>query len=209
MNAVDLLTLGVLLVGIVRGRKRGLSEEILDTLQWLAIVIVAGCFHRALAGWIGHSAMVGRLFDTVVAYLLIALTIKLFFAMIKRRCGEKITESDLFGRFEYYLGMAAGMVRFACIYFFLLNFLHAPYYSPESLAANAKYQEKNFGDIHFPTLGTMQQTVFKESMTGWMADTYLDSILIRSTGSKVSDLRGPNSIAKRREHAIDLLITGK
>ena len=34
-----------LIVGIIRGRKRGMTQELLPTLQWLGIVILAGLFY--------------------------------------------------------------------------------------------------------------------------------------------------------------------
>jgi uncharacterized membrane protein required for colicin V production len=204
---VDFVTLIVLFLGIARGRKRGLSEELLDTLQWVAIVVAGGMLYEAVALTIGTSPIFGKLLYRIAGYLLVAMVVKLVFSFLKRHIGEKIVGSDLFGGWEYYLGMLAGMVRFACIYVFLLSFLHAPYYSPEMLAANAKYQDQNFGDIRFPTLGTLQHTVFKESFTGLATDAYLGPMLISPTESQPSDLRDGNSLAKKREQSIDALMS--
>lgn len=208
-GAMDCLTALVLIVGIIRGRKRGLSEELLDTLQWVVIIVVGGLFYRLVSVQIGQSPIFGRLFYNLSAYVLIALVAKLVFSFLKRHLGEKLVGADLFGGLEYYLGMMAGAVRFACIYLFLLNFLHAPFYTPEMLASDAKSQEKNFGDIRFPTIGTMQQTVFKQSGTGWAAEKYLARVLIEPTSPQPTNLRNDNSIAKRREHAIDDMIGRK
>ena len=38
-NWFDLLLLAMICAGVLRGRKRGMSEELLDFLQWLAIII--------------------------------------------------------------------------------------------------------------------------------------------------------------------------
>ena len=202
---VDLLTVIVLFVGIMRGRKRGLSEELLDTLQWIAIVLAGGLYYGMLAQALATTSLMSQVCYNLISYALIALTIKAVVLLIKRRLGDKIIGSDIFGRGEYYFGMAAGMVRFACIYVFLMSFLHAPFYTPDMLAANAKYQDKNFGDIRFPTIGSMQQTFFKESATGWAAERYLAVVLVQPAGTKAGELRSENSLGRRREQAIDVM----
>ncbi|MBI5386679.1 MAG: CvpA family protein [Verrucomicrobia bacterium] len=208
-GALDLLTLVVLFVGVLRGRKRGLSEELLDALQWVTIVVAGGLFYHSVSLTLGQSPLFSRLFYNVASYALIALVVKLFFSFLKRHLGEKIIGADLFGGFEYYLGMMGGMVRFACVSIFLLNFLHAPLYTTEDLAAQAKYQERWFSDIRFPTIGTIQQTVFKESVTGWAADKYLALVMIAPTERKAGVLRHENSLARRREQSIDAMVRGK
>jgi uncharacterized membrane protein required for colicin V production len=205
-NWVDLLTGVVLFVGILRGRKRGMSLELLDTLQWIAIVVLAGLYYRTVAQFIAISPLMGKGFYNVTAYLLIVVTLKTVVVLLKRELGEKIVGADLFGRGEYYLGMVAGMVRFACIYFVALSILHAPYYSEQMLAEDRKSQEKNFGDIRFPTLGGTQQTFFKASATGWAAEKYLAEALIQPTDSKATGLRDENSLARRNERAVDAIM---
>jgi uncharacterized membrane protein required for colicin V production len=207
LNWVDVLTAIVLIVGIIRGRKRGMSEEFLDTMQWLAIVVVGGLFYRHLAANLTQPSLMGAAALNVAAYILIALVIKLVVTFLKRRAGEKVMGSDLFGRFEYYLGMAAGALRYGCIYLFLLNLLHAPYYTKEMLAATEQSQEKNFGDVRFPTLGALQFTVYRESATGWLLENGLEPILIQPASAKPSDLRNENSMAARRENLVNEIMT--
>ena len=202
----DLLTAIVLILGILRGRKRGLSEELLPTLQWVAIVMVAGLFYETVARVLSSTQVLSPAFYNLGAYLLIAMSVRLVFSLLRRLCGEKMVGSDWFGRSEYYLGMGAGAVRYACIYIFVLSFLHAPYYTPDMLAADAKEQERNFGDIRFPTVGTLQKGFFKDSASGWAAETYVARILVRPAAGGFSDLRNDSSLAKRRERDIDVLM---
>lgn len=178
-NWVDIVTGIVLLAGILRGRKRGMSEELLDTLQWAAIVLAGGFFYQTVAQAIASTSVIGRAWFNAAGYFLIALAISLVASWVKRTVGGKLVGSDVFGRFEYYLGMMAGMLRFACVYFFLLNFLHAPYYSTRDIAEEKKYWAQNVGDIAVPTPATTQQVVFKESATGWAAEQYLARVLIQ------------------------------
>jgi uncharacterized membrane protein required for colicin V production len=205
-GAFDLLTAAVLIVGILRGRRRGLSEELLPTLQWITIVVVGGLYYEALARTLSTTQVLSPAFYNLGSYVLLAMVVRLVFSIVKRFVGEKIVGSDLFGRFEYYFGMVAGAVRYACIYVFLLSFLHAPYYTPEMLAADAKSQEMNFGDIRFPTLGTLQTSFFQNSASGWAAARYIPTILVKSTAGIPSDLRNDSSLAKRRERDIDGLM---
>jgi uncharacterized membrane protein required for colicin V production len=209
LGPLDLMTVAVLIVGILRGRRRGLSQELLPTLQWITIVIVAGLFYEVLAGVLASTQVLSPAFYNLGSYVLIAMAVRIVFGVLKKFFGEKIAGSDFFGRFEYYLGMAAGAVRFTCIYFFLLSFLHAPYYTPDMLAADAKAQEKWFGDIRFPTVGGVQQSFFKGSASGWTAEKCLGNVLVKSMAAPPPDLRGENSVAKRRERDIDALMPGR
>ena len=59
---VDLLTLALVIAGVCRGRKRGMSEELLDLIKWLLTVVIAGRLYqplgRVLAG--NDSVVRGR-----------------------------------------------------------------------------------------------------------------------------------------------------
>src|ERR1041384_4357225 len=102
---VDLITLALLVVGIFRGRKRGMSEEILDTLKWLLVVVVAGYAYQPLGEMLSASSIFGLMYCYMAVYVGILLFFKLFFSFIRRRLGEKLVSSDVFGRGEYYMGM--------------------------------------------------------------------------------------------------------
>ena len=209
VNWVDFLAVLVLIVGIFRGRKRGFSQELLDTTQWLLIIFAGGLLYARGGQWLAGHHLFGLLTCYLATYLVIALLVKILFSYIKRACGGKIVEKNVFGSMEYYLGMGAGMLRFACVFLFFLNLLHAPYYTPEQLAADAKYQQKNFGDISFPTLGSMQTQVYKKSFTGQAVNRYLTAVLITPTAGTTTELRGENSMGKRSEREIDQVMGRK
>ena len=46
MTWFDLLLAGLLIFGFLRGRKRGMSEELLDVFQWLTIIVVAAMLYE-------------------------------------------------------------------------------------------------------------------------------------------------------------------
>jgi uncharacterized membrane protein required for colicin V production len=206
---VDFVTLLVLVVGFIRGRKRGLSEEILDLFQWLAIVAVAGLFYKQFAEIIGMKPVLSRLTYYLMAYITLVMLVWLLFSALKKRFGQKLIESDIFGRFEFYGGMGAGMVRWLCMYFVLLSLLHAPFYSDAEREARRREVEYNYGSDFFPSLCKIQDTVFKQSFTGTSAQKYLDVVLMDQVSGDAQALRNENSMAKRRERVVDDVMGGR
>ncbi len=211
---VDLLTVGVLLVGVVVGRKRGLSEELLDLVKWLVILLVGGLLYQPLANFLFYNALdqkpvLSTMTLRMISWLTVALLIMLIFSMVKRRLGAKLIGSDVFGSMEYYLGMTAGAVRFLCMYICALNLLQAPQVPPDQLAAQLQQQEKDLGAIYFPPLGSIQKTFFEKSLTGPLVKQGLASVLIQPASGDSQDLRDDNSLARRREREVDVLMRGR
>src|SRR5207247_5452384 len=116
---------------------------------------------------------------------------------------------DVFGRLEYYLGMLAGAVRYACILLFALSLLNAPYISAAEKKATAKTQKDNFGDISFPTLGSIQDGVFEQSFSGKYIRQYFHEQLMEQQPSAGTDLRKKEGIGRQRERAVDEILGGK
>ena len=82
---------------------------------------------------------------SIAAYLALALVVFIVFAILKRKFAEKLVKSDFFKGGEYYLGMLAGMVRYACVLLFVLALLNARVYTPAEIAQQAAFDQKNFG----------------------------------------------------------------
>ncbi len=205
VNWFDLVVLTMILVGIFRGRKRGISEEMLDVVQWLLIVVAGAHAYRPLGGYISDFSHFSRGFSYAIAYIFVAVMIKLLFSWIKHAVGEKLVHSDVFGWSEYYLGMLAGALRFTCILIVCLSVLNSVYISPAQLAAEAKIQRDNFGTITFPTIGSIQQDVFVNSVSGPYIKQYLHDQLISAVEAPAS---GPTP-ARRREKMIDEIMSPK
>ena len=205
---VDFVTLLVLCVGVIRGRKRGLSEELLDLIKWLIIVVACGFFYHQLGEAMGEHPIPGvaPLYFYLLAYWGIALFVWGLFAFIKKRFGQKLIEGDVFGRFEFYGGMCAGAVRWLCVYFFILSMLHAPFYSAEEREAHRKYVDYNWGSDFFPSVCKVQDSVYLSSLTGLGATKYLDRFLMEPVSGDSNPLRGDNSMAKRNERRIDAIV---
>ena len=130
INWFDLFVLVMLVVGIFVGRKRGMSLELLSVLQWLMIVFVAAITCEPFGKMLADLSGISPVLTYTAAYLLAAILIKIVFIMIRRMAGEKLVASDVFGNFEYYLGMTAGLIRFACITLFVMALLNAQSVKP-------------------------------------------------------------------------------
>ena len=198
----DLVVAAILIFGLVQGRRHGMSGECLPTLQWAALVLLSALLCDPLGRWLYFTLNVDLIFGLILAYLVTAIAVIFAFSMIKRSVGEKLVGADLFGRLEYYLGMLAGMVRCVLVIVFLLALLNARLYSDADLAASARFQ-KDFEGIRFPTIGSIQQDVFKKSFSGKNLKRYAPFLLIRATAP------GGNSqetIGKRQEKEINSII---
>jgi len=179
VNWFDIVVLVVLLVGMSRGRKRGMSQEWLVTVQWLVVVGVAPYLYRPLGDLLAKTSPSNRVLCYVAVYLASAVVIKIIFGFVKKALPEKFSgASDAFGSAEYYLGMLAGMVRFACILVAFLALLNAPYYSAQDLAAAKAFDEKNYGSSFFPRLSSIQQDIFQHSLTGGAIHKNAEVLLI-------------------------------
>jgi hypothetical protein len=182
INLFDLIVIIVLAAGLLRGRKHGMSEELVKLLEWLAILF--GC--AALYEWGGQmfgqlTSMFGLLSRYLMVYITGALLIVLVFTLIQRTLGGKLLGSDFFGRSEYYLGMGSGLVRSSCMLLVALALLNARYFSPTEVRAMEKFQDDVYGSNFFPTLHSVQQVVFEKSVTGPWIKEYLGFLLIKPT----------------------------
>jgi uncharacterized membrane protein required for colicin V production len=194
---VDLAIVGVLILGMVRGRKRGMSEELLDVLKWVLIVIAGAYFYQPAGDFMADMTPFSLLSCYVSVYLLIMLAVITFFSFLKRAVGEKLLESDCFGDAEYYLGIVAGAIRYACVLLVVMSFINARYYSPDEIASKRKTQMDNFGMV-FYTLYEFQGDVFHQSLVGRMTRDYLSSFLIHPTAPEEKSLGGHSVRARER-----------
>ena len=206
VNWVDFVIIALLLVGFWRGKKRGMSEELLDIIKWAAIVVVGGFLYEPAGRFLASVSVFSPLSCYIGVYGLIALAIVLLFSIIRRGVGSKLVGSDVFGNGEYYLGMLAGGFRYFCVIVVAMSFLNAPYYAPEEIHAKNKYQMDNFGSSFFLTLPDLQQEVFRNSLSGRLAKDYLSLVLMKPTSSDGKSLNNSDNIAHARERSIyDLL----
>jgi len=190
LNWFDLVVVVAFLAGLHRGRKHGMSEESLLLLKWLALLVGCAILYRPLGMVI---CTVSPVFSTLTGYLMAysaaALAITVVFAVLKRRVGEKLVSSEVFGRSEFYLGMMAGTVRFGCMLLMLLALLNARDFSQAEIRADVKYQNDVYGSTYFPKLYAVQSEVFNGSLVGPLIKQNLGFFLINSTVAEKKELK--------------------
>ena len=113
------------------------------------------------------------LWCNIFAYLLIGFGVHLVYLWIKHLIHQKLIGSDMFGRAEYYFGMIAGVVRFACMLIMVCALMNARIITKAERAKTEKVQSDAYSDIRFPTYGSIQQAVLFESFTGTLIETNL------------------------------------
>lgn len=195
----DAVALAMLLLGFWRGRKRGMSIEFMAVVQWLGIVGGGAVLYGPVGKLLRATTGFGQLYSFLVAYLMVAVILKTVCALFERTAGEKLTSSEVFGGLEYYLGMIAGVVRFACVTLFFLAILHARLYTDAELKAQEMEQSKNFEGIRFPTLGKLQRQVFQQSFTGRFLHENAPFLLIEATAPTPS----LDSLKQQRERELN------
>jgi hypothetical protein len=155
-----------------------MSQELLPLLQWIGIITVAGFFYLPFGLVIHHNTYFSVLWSNVTAYLLIAAGVHLIYMWFKQMFAVRLVEENLFGRAEFYLGMTAGAVRFACMILAGVSLMNSRVVPDAELAKTEKFQKENFSDIRFPTYGGFQQDVLFKSFSGNLIRSNLQSVLI-------------------------------
>jgi uncharacterized membrane protein required for colicin V production len=192
-DAVVVIMVGA---GLFVGKKRGMSNELLDVFCWLLIVVVSPLYYKPLAELLSKLASLSLFHSSVICYLAIAIFIKIIFSYIKRAVGEKLVGSDLFGRGEFYLGALAGALRFFCMVIMFVSIINAKFVTKVMVDAQNKAQEAEFGSSFFPTYGKIQGAVLFESTCGKFFREKLEAQLIEPVNPAYSAAPQKSSVTK-------------
>lgn len=206
----DILVVILLIVGLFRGRKRGMSVELLSVVQ-VGVVVVAGAYLYKPLG-LKLNALADRTIPFIWCYILVYVgftaIVYMIFSKLRTAIGEKLFGSDMFGRMEYYFGMVAGVLRYAFVILWFMSLIHVKAIDKQREAELAKIQKDNFGSISFPTWGQIQQDILEDSVTGKQVAQHAPHLLMEALkgdegGKEVEDARG------RKQKALDDLMGGK
>lgn len=193
VNWFDLALIAVLGLGIWRGRKHGMSEETLPLAKWLIITLGAALAYEPVGQFLASASPLSLLASYIIGYLTVVLTVFILFTLVKRALGGKLLGSDFFGRAEYYLGMIAGLIRFTCGLMVVLALLNARLYTPDEVRAMQRYQMENYGSSFFPTLQSVQESVFVRSFSGRLIKEHAAQLLIRPTQPGGGEIKRPKA----------------
>jgi len=191
VNWFDAVVAGMLIIGLFRGRKHGMSKEVLPLLKWVSLVVVCGLWYPMAAQLLVNTAALSGSPSCIFGYLLLAFAVVLVFMVLKRLLVYRLAENNLFGGGEYYLGMLSGMIRCACMLLAVLALLNAPVYTAQDIKKHEAYVKRWFGGglysgNYFPSLYTIQEQVFTKSYTGPYIKDYLGPLLIETTPPPVA-----------------------
>jgi uncharacterized membrane protein required for colicin V production len=183
VNWFDGVVVGMLIIGLFVGRKRGMSKEFLPLFKWVSLVVVCGFFHPMAAQLLVNTAQLGSVSSNIFGYLLLAAVIFIVFSIINWLVASRRTENNIFGGSEYYLGMLSGMIRFVCMVLPVVALLNAPYYTAAEIKKHDAYVKRWFGGglysgNYFPSVHTVQEQVFTKSFLGPYVKDYLGRLLI-------------------------------
>jgi uncharacterized membrane protein required for colicin V production len=162
----DLIVVAVLIFGIVRGRINGMSKEFVPLVQWLGIVIGGALGYKPLAQYIRRVAMLEPFYSNLLAYMTIAFAVFFLVITVKNTIERWMQNKDIFGRLEYFLGMIAGVIRYACIVIFLIALINSREYTSAEIECDRATMKEIYGSEFFPKLYTIQEMVFVNSVSG-------------------------------------------
>jgi len=186
----DVALVLILVFGVWRGRKNGMTKEILPMFQWLATVLVCGLGYEMVGQLILNFSGWGWTTCLLLGYFSLMLLVYLGFLLFKKIFQPRLTGSNFFGSSEYYLGMISGAIRYACLLFVALAVLNAPFYTAADIQKQKDFDRKTYGaglqdfngsffEPFYPA--QIQVSVFQKSFTGKFIKDYAGVMLVNST----------------------------
>ena len=188
INWFDVVFVAVMGFGLWRGRKNGMSKEVMPLFQWLTLILASGMGYTLFAPTYANTVGTGKAASDMLGYCTLALATWLVFYVLRGIFVPRLTGSNFFGGGEYYLGMVSGLIRFACMLLAALALLKAPFYTTTEIKAHNAYVQRWYGGglysgNFFPDVNTVQEQVFKKSFTGPYVTNYLGTLLIDTAPS--------------------------
>ncbi len=199
--AFDIIVVALLGFGFWRGRRNGMTKEVLPFFKWVTIIAACTAGYSFLGKILIQQGVIHSVFGTtfkestaafLTSYLIIAFVVFLIFAQLKNSFREKVEGSNTFGSSEYYLGMMAGTTRYACMLIFFLALLNAPMYSQADVKNRQEFNNRWFGGglqgysgDFIPSIDEVQSSVFKDSVIGPQIKKNLSILLINSDASGI------------------------
>jgi uncharacterized membrane protein required for colicin V production len=174
----DWVALTLPIFGAWRGGRRGLSEELLPALQWVAILglgaLVAPFLGSGLARLTGLSPAIA----TSVAYLGLAGVLKLTFLGLARLLDAQRQKLH-FGAFEHFVGALLGTARYASMV--LLCLAVAAGFDTANLrqSLSKTSREETFESLCGEVMVTLQQDIVERSITGVWARRDLNVLMLK------------------------------
>src|SRR5271154_2374561 len=97
----DVALVAVLGFGLFRGRKNGMTKEILLMLQWVCTVIVCGLGYEMVGQILVNTVGLDKTPSYLLGYFSLMFVIYLLFILVKKAFMPRLTGSNFFGSAEY------------------------------------------------------------------------------------------------------------
>ncbi|MCX7872415.1 MAG: CvpA family protein [Verrucomicrobiae bacterium] len=204
----DFVVIGFLVAGILRGRKRGMSQELIDVFMWVGIVVGSALGYKLVGSLINQKTGLELLWSNVLGYFAIVLVLLIIESILDKLFHDMLVGSDIFGVLEYPLGMLSGAIRFLCMLLLMLALLNAKLVTDAERLAEIEKQKKELGKTYFPTLGEIQDSIFNKSISGKFIKNNLSWCLIQSVPSQTPPAvrrQNEKSIKDQKQRMIDSL----
>lgn len=202
----DFVVLIVAIVGLVRGRRRGMSQEVLGLFAWLGFVFGGAYMCHDFGKEVARLTTLSFMWANIATYLATGSVILFAAYMIKTALRDRLAQSDFFSSLEYPLGMLAGIIRYLCMLLVIISVIHAPLITEQDRAKTAKIQSDAFGNIAFPTLGEIQQAIFANSLTGKQLESSMSYVLIPKTADAGDEATGNALSGKQKESTLNQIM---
>lgn len=175
----DLVSVALIVVGIFHGRKTGMSQELFNTMKWLAMLTISALVYLPIGKLILRFVPIAPIYGYVSAYILANILLNILFITMRKKIKDKMSGSDVFGRAEFPLGMVAGAFQYACMLVMFMAVLNAKYVDEEALQRQAAQQKKSLGENFFPSPGNIHKDVLYGSIAGQTVRDFLSGQLMR------------------------------
>ena len=197
----DLITLIVVISGLLYGRKRGLTLELVPLLHWITLIIVCGTFYAPIGAPIARWVEIQPNEAYVFVYLFLAVLVSYGFWTIKRTIAKGLPGSKCFGDAEFPLGAAAAAVRFVCIQFACLALISAQYVPAEELSEQPYFYQAEPGAL--PSPAAVQRGIFLRAKSGRWLKYYFGKWLIAAEPPVKYDEKIVDGYNKHLKHAVE------
>lgn len=175
----DLVAVALIVAGILHGRKNGMSQELFNTMKWLAMLTLSALVYLPIGKLILRYVPIAPIYGYTSAYVLANVALAALLVTVRKKVKDRMSGSDVFGRAEFPLGMVAGAFQYMCMIAMVMAVLNAKYVDEEALKRQAARQKKALGETFFPSPGSIHKDVLYESMAGLAVRDFLGNQLIQ------------------------------
>jgi uncharacterized membrane protein required for colicin V production len=194
-----------LTLGLFRGRKNGMSGELLLLIKWLLVVVGCSYGYPSFGAVIREYSSFSPEWSNRIAYLGIAFLLAVVLNKIQALVGDKLIGNDFFGGGEYYLGMISGVARYACMVVFLLAFLNARIPTADEVKKfNARTEDLGPAQVNPMKI---HRQILLESYTGRVVRGHLSQFLIAPAAvTPAAPPKPVETIAVRKQRMLDEIV---